>query len=227
MIFDVFGTLVDWRSCVAREARAAATSVGVAVDGDAFADAWRAGYQPAMEAVRSGARPWVDLDVLHREILDAIVDGFGLGGMSGDARADLTRAWHRLDAWPDVVAGIERLRERYLVAPCSNGHIALMVALARRNGLRWDAIAGAELVHEYKPKPILYLSAARALGCEPAQVLMVASHSWDLGAAAASGLRTAHVARPDEKGPGLGESAPTVAVDLAVASIGELADRLP
>lgn len=222
MIFDVFGTLVDWRSCIAREVAAVAPQL----DGEVFADAWRAGYQPAMEDVRTGRRPWVNLDVLHREILDRIVVDFGVTQIDAVIRARLVAAWHRLDGWPDVTAGLARIRERALIAPCSNGHIALVVALARHNHWQWDAVLGAELVRTYKTRPEVYLGAAAAVGCEPHQVMMVACHSWDLAAAAGVGMQTAHVARPDEKGPGLGESEPSVPVDLAVDSITQLAELL-
>ncbi len=222
LTFDVFGTLVDWRTSIAREVRTLAPTV----DAEAVADAWRAGYRPAMDEVRSGGRPWVNLDVLHREILDGIVDRFDLQGWDDCQRAHLTMAWHRLSAWQDVADGLRRLRKRYRIAPCSNGHIALMVDLARTNRFRWDTVLGAELVHDYKPTPTLYLSAVAAFDCAPHEVMMVASHSQDLEAAAALGLLTAHVARPDEAGPGLGERAPSVPVDLAVDSITDLADRL-
>jgi 2-haloacid dehalogenase len=227
LVFDVFGTLVDWRGSIAREVGALLPPRGIAVDGPAFADAWRAQYQPAMEEVRAGRLPFSKLDVLHRRNLDVVLHAFGLDPLVDEAlRRELNLAWHRLDAWPDVAPGLLRLRPRYRLAPCSNGNISLMVDLARRNGLPWDAIAGAELARDYKPKPAVYLAAASAFDCEPQEVLMVAAHSSDLQAAAAAGLRTAFVARPDEAGPGRGESHATVAVDLSVDSLTELADRL-
>ena len=226
LIFDVFGTLVDWRSAIARETQAALSPLGVAIDWPAFADAWRGQYQPAMDEVRTGRLPFGKLDALHRRNLDVVLQTFGLGGVDEPTRAQLNLAWHRLDAWPDVAAGLARLRSRFRVAPCSNGNISLMVDLARRNGLVWDAILGAELARDYKPKPVVYLSAAAAFDCEPAEVMMVAAHSSDLAAAAAVGLRTAFVARPNEHGPGKGESRASVAVDLSAASLSELADQL-
>ena len=226
LVFDVFGTLVDWRGSIAREARALLAPRGITLDGEAFADAWRAQYQPAMEDVRSGRIPFSKLDVLHRRNLEAIVADFGLGGLDEATRVELNLAWHRLDAWPDVSPGLHRLRTRFRLAPCSNGNISLMVDLARRNQLPWDAILGAELARDYKPKPGVYQSAASAFDCAPHEVLMVAAHSDDLAAAARAGLRTAFVARPDEKGPGRGETRATVPVDLEVASLLELADRL-
>lgn len=223
LIFDVFGTLVDWRSGIAREARAL---LGERVpDPGAFADDWRAQYQPAMEAVRSGALPFSKLDVLHRHNLDTVLAARGIDADEA-VRAELNLAWHRLDAWRDVTPGLRRLRERFRLAPCSNGNISLMADLARRNGFPWDAICGAELARDYKPKPGVYLAACAAFDAPPEQVLMVAAHSSDLAAAAAAGLKTAFIARPDEKGPGLGESVATVPVDHSAAGLLELADRL-
>ncbi|HXZ47964.1 MAG TPA: haloacid dehalogenase type II [Usitatibacter sp.] len=225
LLFDVFGTLVDWRSGVAREARSILAPLGVAADWLAFADAWRDQYQPAMEEVRSGRRPFSRLDALHRRNLDVVLKDFGLDRVEEAARAELNLAWHRLDAWPDVAPGLARLRERFRLAPCSNGNISLMVDLARRNGFPWDAIAGAELARDYKPKPGVYLSAAAAFDCAPDEAMMVAAHSSDLAAAASAGLRTAFVARPQER-PGVAESRPAVPVEVSVASLEELAGRL-
>lgn len=201
LIFDVFGTCVDWRGSVAREGTALGERVGISgVDWLAFADAWRGQYQPQMETVRGGQRPWVTLDVLHRAALDTILPHFGLDHLSSTERDELTLAWHRLDPWPDVPAGLTRLRERVIIAPCSNGHIALMVNLARYAGLPWDAILGAEIAHAYKPQPEVYRRSVAALGLNPDQVMMVAAHNGDLVAAAACGLQTAFVPRPTEHG---------------------------
>ena len=226
LVFDVFGTLVDWRGSIARETREVLSPLGVAADWHAFADAWRAQYQPAMDEVRSGRLPFSKLDVLHRRNLDVVLRDFGLDAVDEAARADLNLAWHRLDAWPDVAAGLTRLRTRFRIAPCSNGNISLMVDLARRNGFPWDAILGAELARDYKPKASVYLCAASAFDCDPAQVMMVAAHSSDLQAAAAVGLRTAFIARPNEAGAGRGESSAGVPVDLSARSVVDLADRL-
>ncbi|MEZ5098372.1 MAG: haloacid dehalogenase type II [Thermoleophilia bacterium] len=225
LLFDVFGTLVDWRTSIAREAERSLAPLGVSLDWLAFADAWRAEYQPAMEEVRSGQLPFGRLDVLHRRNLDAVLGRHGLD-VDEATRVELNLAWHRLDAWPDVAPGLARLRARVLLAPCSNGNISLMVDLARRNGLVWDAVLGAELARDYKPRPVVYLESAAALGAAPEETMMVAAHSDDLAAAAALGLRTAFVARPDEHGPGRGEAAPAVPVDVSVASLLELADAL-
>jgi 2-haloacid dehalogenase len=226
LVFDVFGTLVDWRGSIAREARDVLAPRGVTLDWHAFADAWRAQYQPAMEEVRTGQIPFSKLDVLHRRNLEVVLKEFAINGLDEAAKVHLNLAWHRLDAWPDVSPGLERLRERYRIAPCSNGNISLMVDLARRNGLPWDAILGAEVARDYKPKAIVYQASAAAFDCDPAQVLMVAAHSNDLAAAAQAGLRTAFIARPDEKGPGKGESRASVPVDVSANGLGELADRL-
>jgi len=226
LVFDVFGTLVDWRGSIAREARDVLAPCGVGADWHAFADAWRAQYQPAMEEVRSGQIPFSKLDVLHRRNLEVVLKEFGIRDLDEATKVHLNLAWHRLDAWPDVAPGLARLRERFRIAPCSNGNVSLMVDLARRNGLPWDAILGAEFARDYKPKAVVYTSTATAFDCEPAQVLMVAAHSNDLAAAAAAGLRTAHIARPDEKGPGRGERAPSVPVDVAARDLLHLADQL-
>jgi 2-haloacid dehalogenase len=226
LLFDVFGTLVDWRSGVAREAQAVLSPLGIAIDWNAFADAWRDQYQPAMNEVRTGRLPFSKLDTLHRRNLDVILKNFGLDHVGDPCRDELNLAWHRLDAWPDVAEGLMRLRTQFRIAPCSNGNISLMVDLARRNGFPWDAILGAEIARDYKPKPIVYLAAAHAFDCKPAETLMVAAHSSDLAAAASAGLRTAFIARPDENGPGKGETAAAGPVDLSVASVTALANRL-
>jgi 2-haloacid dehalogenase len=226
LFFDVFGTLVDWRSSIAREAASLLRPLGHEVDWLSFADAWRAQYQPSMEDVRAGRIPYVKLDRLHRLNLERTLPSLGVEGLSEGTLQDLTRAWHRLDAWPDVRTGLARLRRACLIAPVSNGNISLMVDLARRNGFGWDAVLGAETAGDYKPKARVYLSAADAFDLSPGECMMVAAHSSDLAAAAACGLMTAHVARPDEHGPGRGESAPQVPVDIAVSGLGELATQL-
>ncbi len=226
LFFDVFGTLVDWRTGVARECRATLGPLGYDLDWLALADAWRAQYQPTLEAVRSGARPFVKLDVLHRENLQDVLPAFGVSGLDDATLDELTLAWHRLDAWPDVAEGLTRLRGKFLLAPVSNGHISLMVALARRNGFVWDAILGGEHARSYKPRREVYLGAADAFDLPPQDCIMVAAHTNDLVAAASNGLKTAHVARPDEHGPGKGERAPGASVDYAAQSLIELAHKL-
>jgi 2-haloacid dehalogenase len=226
LFFDVFGTLVDWRTSIAREAKAILEPLGHSLDWPAFADAWRGEYQPAMEEVRAGRIPFSKLDVLHRHNLDRILPRFGVTGLAEETLQHLNRAWHRLDAWPDVPPGLARLRQRYWLAPVSNGNISLMVGLARRNDLPWDAILGAEVAGDYKPKPRVYHAACEAFDLPPSECAMVAAHSSDLAAAAACGLRTAHIARPNEHGPGKGEMKPTVPVDYAAADLEALAGKL-
>ena len=226
LFFDVFGTLVDWRSGVAREAARVLEPLGHAIDWLAFADAWRDQYQPSMDDVRAGRVPFCKLDVLHRRNLERILPGFGLSGLPESALGELNLAWHRLDGWPDARPGLARLKQRFLMAPVSNGNISLMVDLARRNGFSWDAILGAETAGDYKPKPRVYLAACAAFDLPPADCVMVAAHSNDLKAAAACGLKTAHIARPNERGPDTGEAAPKVPVDYAAVSLQDLAGQL-
>jgi 2-haloacid dehalogenase len=225
LFFDVFGTLVDFRTSIAREAKSILAAQGHSLDWPAFADAWRAEYQPAMERIRAGEQPFCKLDVLHRMNLALILPRFGVEGAGEGILDDLNLAWHRLEAWPDSAPGLKRLKTRFWIAPVSNGNISLMVDLARRNDFPWDAILGAEIAQDFKPKPRVYLAACEAFDLAPAQCMMVAAHSSDLASAAALGLRTAHVARPNEHGPGKGEAAPSVPVDIAVTSLEDLANE--
>jgi 2-haloacid dehalogenase len=205
LVFDVFGTVVDWREGVARDLAAffARHAVGP-VDTHAVADAWRKRYQPAMDECRSGRRPFTRLDVLHRENLDAVLaeTGADLDEISPDELDELNRAWHRLDPWPDAVPGLQRLKTRYTIAPLSNGNVALLLNMAKRAGLPWDAILGAEVAGAYKPQPEAYLRTADILGHAPSEVCLVAAHNGDLKAARTCGLSTAFVPRPLEHGPG-------------------------
>jgi 2-haloacid dehalogenase len=226
LIYDVFGTLVDWRTSVAREAEKILAPLGTNIDWSAFADAWRARYQPSMEEIRAGRAPYVKLDVLHRQNLEYILPQFGIAKLDEATLHALNLAWHRLTAWPDVAKGMIRLRKKFLVASCSNGNIAIMADLAKFNGFAWDAILGADVASDFKPKPRVYLASAEAFNLAPSECMMCAAHSPDLAAAAALGLQTAHIARPNEFGPNTGESAPTCKVDLAVRSVEELADTL-
>jgi len=226
LFFDVFGTLVDWRTGVAREAKRVLAPLGHSLDWIAFADAWRGQYQPGMEEVRSGRIPFSKLDVLHRHNLERILPRFNLSDLSDETLRELTLAWHRLDAWPDVPPGMARLKRQFMLAPVSNGNISLMVDLARRNNLPWDAILGSETAGDYKPKPRVYLAACEALNLPPGECMMVAAHTGDLLAAAKCGLQTGHVARPDEQGPGTGEASPTAPVDHAAANLEDLAAKL-
>jgi 2-haloacid dehalogenase len=226
LFFDVFGTLVDWRKSVAREAELILSPLAAKLDWLAFADAWRGEYQPGMEEVRSGRQPFAKLDVLHRQGLERLLPRFGLQKLPNDVLHALTLSWHRLDAWPDVPAAMARLSQKFWLAPVSNGNISLMVDLARRNNFPWDAILGSEIAGDFKPKPGVYLAACAAFDLKPEQCMMVAAHSNDLAVAAKLGLRTGHTARPDEYGPGTAERAPTVPVDFAAKDLSDLADQL-
>jgi 2-haloacid dehalogenase len=227
-IFDVFGTCVDWRTSVSREAAAFFSERKIsAVEPTEFAVEWRKLYQPSMDEVRSGRRPFTILDVLHRESLETLLKKYRLK-VEEKGKDHLNRAWHRLDPWPDVVEGLTRLKRKLIIAPCSNGNIALMVNMAKRAGLPWDCILGAETARAYKPMPDAYLVSCRQLGLAPAEVMMVAAHNGDLKAAKAQGLGTAFVPRPMEHGPGQTTdlAADPACVDLPVKSFVELADRL-
>jgi 2-haloacid dehalogenase len=227
LVFDVFGTVVDWRSSVAREVAAVAKRKGLNIDGAKFADAWRAEYAPSMNRVRRGELPWTRLDDLHRMVLNKLLVDFGIAGLSEAETASLNRAWHRLQPWPDAVRGLVRLKKKFIIAPLSNGNIALMTNLARYAGLPWDCILGAELVRHYKPDGEVYLSAANFLDLEPAHVMMVAAHLGDLRAARALGLRTAFVARPLEYGSSrTPDLTPDSSVEVAATDFMDLARQL-
>ncbi len=225
LFFDVFGTLVDWRASIARESEKTLAQHGYKLDWLAFADAWRGEYQTGMEEVRSGRIPFSKLDILHRRNLERILPRFNIKA-DDNTLTELNLAWHKLDAWPDVPAALARLKTKFRLAPVSNGNISLMVDLARKNAFPWDTILGAEIAGDYKPKPKVYLAACEAFDLQPSECMMVAAHSDDLAAAAALGLRTAHVARPNEAGPGKGEAGPSVPVDLAGCSLTGIAVKL-
>ena len=202
LCFDIFGTVVDWRTSIIREGQLLQQRLALpAQDWAAFADDWRAGYQPAMHEVRTGALPWTDIDGLHRRILDRLLAARGLA-LEEAERASFNRVWHRLIPWPDSVAGLYRLKQRFTITSLSNGNVALLVNMARHARLPWDTVLSAELFQHYKPDPEVYLGAAKMLGHAPHEVMMVAAHPSDLRAAAACGLRTAYVPRPLERGPG-------------------------
>jgi 2-haloacid dehalogenase len=226
LVYDVFGTCVDWRNGVARDAERILKPLGYTIDWLAFASAWRDLYQPTMEGVRSGREPFVKLDILHRRMLEQIRPKFGLEKLDEKVADDLNLAWHRLDGWPDVLPGYQRLHKKFILAPCSNGNIALMVDIARRNGFPWDTILGSEIARGFKPQPQVYLMTCAALNLRPEEVMMCAAHSDDLKAAASHGMRTAHIARPGENGPGTGETAPRTPVDFAAQSMEDLATQL-
>lgn len=230
LAFDVFGTVVDWRSGVARDSAEALARIGRAdVDPAHFADIWRMQYLSTMRDYAASGRAFVTLDVLHREMLDAALRGIGVdpSGLDADLLVDWTRAWHRLDPWPDVVGGLVRLKARFPLVTLSNGGIAMMLAMARRGGLPWDAILGADVSGHYKPGPRAYLDTARLLDIAPGELCLIAAHHSDLAAARACGLMTAYVDRPHEYG---GRAAPDAAArqdwDWTCGDFGELADRL-
>jgi 2-haloacid dehalogenase len=202
LTFDVFGTVVDWRTSISEEGRRLGEAKGIQADWVAFADAWRGGYTPAMDSVRSGDLPWTNIDGLHRIILDDILDEFGIVSLREEARDEFNRAWHRLDPWPDVVSGLGRLKTDFLIAPLSNGNVALLTNMAKRAGLVWDCVLSAELSGHYKPDPEVYTKAAQLLGLKTEEVMMVAAHPFDLRAAQSVGMRAAYVSRPLEFGPG-------------------------
>jgi 2-haloacid dehalogenase len=223
LVFDVFGTVVDWRGGVAREA---GRLLGERVDPFAFADAWRGRYAPSMDRVRSGEISWRPLDQLHRESLDELLPSFGLADVDEATRRELVLAWHRLDPWPDAVPGLRRLAARHVLAPLSNGNVALIVDMAKRAGLPWDLVLGAEIVRHYKPDPEVYDAAPALLMLPPEQVLMVAAHTGDLAAARSRGLRSAYVHRPEEFGGRTVPPASDPESDLSVGSFLELAAAL-
>jgi 2-haloacid dehalogenase len=201
LLFDVFGTVVDWRSSIIDELTQFGATRGLKADWVALTDEWRALYQPSMEAVRSGKRAWTILDVLHRESLDALLTKHGLTSVSSADREHLTCAWHRLRPWPDVVQGLTRLKRSYIIGTLSNGNVGLLTRLGKNSGLPWDVVLGAETARAYKPLPEAYRSAAALLNLPPHNVMLVAAHNGDLAAAAKEGLRTAFVGRPTEYGP--------------------------
>ena len=201
LVFDVFGTVVDWRSSIIRELEAFGRERHVSADWTAFADTWRAGYQPAMDRVRKGEIGWTVLDDLHRATLETLLTRFGVGGLSETEKDHLNNAWHRLDPWPDAVVGLTRLKRRYIIGTLSNGNVALLLNMAKHAGLPWDMIFSAELARHYKPAPETYRSVPNFLRIEPAKVMLVAAHNNDLVAAARQHLKTGFVARPTEYGP--------------------------
>ena len=227
LTFDVFGTVVDWRSTIIREGMAFGLQKELTVDWEQFADAWRAGYRPIMDRVRRGDLPWTIIDDLHRLILDELIERFAIVGSSEAEKDHLNRVWHRLQPWPDTVGSLQRLRQRYIVASLSNGNIALLVNMARHAGLHWDCVLSSELARHYKPDPEVYRTAAALLGLQPQEVMMAAAHNGDLLAAQGVGFRTAFVLRALEYGPEQTtnlEADPSI--DLVTTDLGDLADRL-
>src|SRR5205807_8579800 len=201
LVFDTFGTLVDWRGSIISEGAAWGKAKGLTIDWARFADRWRAGYAPAMEKVRKGEMPWTKLDVLHRLLLDELLKEFGIPGLTEEEKDHWNRVWHRLKPWPDSVAGLTRLRKKFTIAPLSNGNVALLADMAKHAGLPWDLILSAELAKHYKPDREAYLTAVDLLGLKPEEVMMCAAHISDLNAARGFGLRTGFIYRPNEYGP--------------------------
>ncbi len=227
LVFDVFGTVVDWRGSIIAEGRRLGRAHGLNVKWPAFADAWRAGYRPAMARVRSGELPWTTIDALHRAILDELLQQFGIEGLSETEIEHLNRAWHRLKPWRDARGGLRQLKRQRLIATLSNGNVALLTNMAKSAGLPWDCILSAELFNHYKPDPEVYRGAARLLGLAPSELMMVAAHKDDLFAAKSCGLRTAFVARPLERGPKARiDVAPEPAFDLNAGDFIDLARQL-
>ncbi len=227
IVFDTFGTVVDWRGSLIADLTAFGQSRGVAADWAALVDAWRAAYQPSMQRVRSGEVPWTPLDDLHRESLDALIAKFGITGLSDDDLGHINRGWHRLKPWPDAVPGLTRLKRRFIIGPLSNGNVALLTNMAKHAGLPWDMVFGADLFGHYKPDPETYLGVVRLLDLEPEQVMMAAAHNGDLAAARKCGLLTAFFPRPAEHGPNQTRDLKADAAwDLVATDIDDLATRL-
>jgi 2-haloacid dehalogenase len=226
LIFDVFGTVVDWRSTVIREGEELGRKKDIDVDWAAFADAWRSRYVPSINRVRRKEIGWTNLDSLHRASLDVLLREFGIRDLTEEETDHLNRVWHRLDPWPDAVEGLKRLKSRYIIAPLSNGNVALLVDLAKRAGLPWDLILSAELVRHYKPDPETYLLAPELLSLRRDKVLMVAAHPDDLHAAQKCGLKTAYVPRPMEFGPQGDADPPDLSFDLVASNFIELHRKL-
>jgi 2-haloacid dehalogenase len=228
LLFDTFGTVVDWRSSVTAEGQRLGKAKGIQqVDWAAFADAWRAGYGPSMNRVRRGELPWTKLDVLHRMTLDELLVRFKIDNLSEAEKADLNRVWHRLDPWPDAVEGLTRLKRRFVISPLSNGNLSLLTEMAKHAKLPWDCILATELVRHYKPDPETYLMAADFFDLKPGDLMMVAAHAGDLDAAKALGLKTAYVHRPLENGPGKASARPAAGrYDYVTGDFKELATHL-
>ncbi len=227
LVFDTFGTVVDWRGSIIEEGQAWGKARGLTLDWGRFADRWRAGYGPAMDRVRKGQMPWTKLDGLYRAILEEVLAEFHLEGLSQEEKDHWNRVWHRLKPWPDSVAGLTRLKKKYTIAPLSNGNVSLLADMAKRAGLPWDLILSAELARHYKPDRESYLTAVELLSLEPEQVMMCAAHSNDLIAARSFGLRTGFIHRPEEYGPARrADDAKPGDFDVVASDIGDLAGKL-
>ena len=227
LIFDTFGTVVDWRGSIIEEGNAWSKAKGLNIDWPRFADRWRAGYAPAMDKVRKGELPWTNLDGLHRMLLEDLLKEFRIEGLSEEEKENWNRVWHRLKPWPDSVVGLTRLKKKYTIAPCSNGNVALLNDMAKHSGLPWDLILGAELARHYKPDREAYLTSVSLLGLKPEEVMMCAAHSGDLNAARGFGLRTGFIHRPNEYGPSRrADSAKPGDFDVVSESMLDLASKM-
>ncbi len=227
LTFDVFGTVVDWRTSVIREGEMLSQEKGFDVDWGEFADRWRGGYGPSMNRVRTGELPWTKIDVLHRMVLDELIVEYGLTGLSEEETDHFNRVWHRLIPWPDTVRGLHRLRSQYLITTLSNGNVSLLTNMAKNAGMPWDCILSSELAGHYKPDPEVYLMAAELLSLPPNRVMMVAAHKGDLRAAQRVGLKAAFVARPFERGPGRTvDTSPEPDFDYWASDFEHLAEQL-
>ncbi len=227
VIFDVFGTVVDWRGSISAQAGAFGQARGIDADWDAFADTWRSKYGPYMNKVRTGELPWTNLDGLHRMSLEVVLDEFGITGLTEDDLREMTLFWHRLKPWADAVPGLYRLKSRYVISPMSNGNIAMMTNMAKNSGIPWDCVLGAEVARHYKPDPESYLTTVALLGLEPDQVVMAAAHARDLIAAGKLGLRTAYIPRPMEHRPNPSpEPVPPPEFDVTATDFVDLAAKM-
>ena len=227
IVFDTFGTVVDWRGSVIAEGEAWGRAKGLKVDWASFADRWREGYQPAMAKVRKGETPWTKLDTLHRMILDQILVEFHITGLTEQEKEHWNRVWHRLKPWPDAVAGLGRLKKKYTIAPLSNGNVSLLADMGKNAGLPWDLILSAELARHYKPDPETYLTAAELLSIKPGELMMGAAHSGDLRAARKAGLKTGFIYRPNEHGVGgRADKAAPGEFDVVASSIIDMAEQM-
>ncbi len=226
LVFDIFGTVVDWRGSVIREGERLGREKGLDTYWAAFADEWRGRYKPSMDRVRSGETSWRNLDALHRASLEELLEKFEITDLAEEEKDHLNRVWHRLDPWPDSVSGLTRLKRRYIISTLSNGNVALLTNMAKRAGLPWDLIFSAELVRHYKPDPETYLMPPDLLGLRPEQVMLVAAHPSDLRAARSHGLRTAYVLRPLEWGAGVEPEEPDPSFDIVANNFVELAEKL-
>lgn len=227
IVFDTFGTVVDWRGSLTAELTAFGQSRGVAADWAGLVEAWRAAYQPSLSRVRSGEAPWARLDDLHRASLDRLIAEFGIAGLTEEDRRHINLGWHRLNPWPDSVPGLTRLKRRFTIGPLSNGNVSLLTNMAKRAGLPWDMVFGADLFGHYKPDPETYLGVCRLLDLAPGQVMMAAAHNADLAAARKCGLLTAFFPRPAEYGPHQSRDFKAEAEwDVVAADIEDMAARL-